>query len=878
MTPGGNAVSKLFKAILATMLLAQPAVAQNFPSQAPFKTSAIRVDSLSNQAGSGAPNFPFGATGITAAVADLNISAVSTPNATISAGYLRTNDGREYGTYDGSGTTSGDYTTPLTINLTTVLGSSPANATTYYLYVNAAIPAAQTLTDNGRKVYSIIQSAFYLSTSPADSVDSSLYIPIGFIKTATTGNAWSGTGSAFGSVATKTSVTGVAAASPVVYQQAKLVVGSVGTTTQIAAGHILQTTEWPFTFADNIAFFNLNNASDNSAATSCSSGAAACDLTNLVSVTTATGILGTAATSIDFLANQRLQSTDAFFDPGDTDFSYGGWFQADDWTPAGAMSLISQGDATTNQTWFLGVATTGGIECRGSTTGSDWTNTSVIAGFTDNTWHHLACVYTAANNTFTTYIDGKAVSTSVLPTNLRLASPNDFQIGARAGGSFFDGRIDEVFYVRGPALAAEDIRKLYAYRLNHNLNVAIEDQLWSANWYRSDSAVANQMSSGWVVSKDTTNLYMDLDLPSGAFADFSLQHLGVTPSIVPIRQFSTGYLSTTPASTYTHNLGAIPKDIKILYENTGTGQFEELPSGDWCSGTSTQLLCDWTGLTVSGSNRILVVASTGAEAVAVDAASATQQGVVSTVAQTFGGVKTFAAPWIVTGASSVPAINATTNGNNANLEFNALTSGGVAQAWRIGPNQGSSASDFEIRDQTAGATYVTVAKSTGVTTFTGGVKLRSGSPGNDTLTAFTDTTLVTPTLGSSNATQPSSVSYGAQSLKYSRVGNIMFIDVRVDFTTFTCGSPCNTGGARINGLPIVSSSSGTNGTLLACNASNLTQPGGTTHFSGNIGFAATWIDLFWGRPTGTYLATNFTSDITSSGTTKSISCSGFYFL
>jgi len=45
--------------------------------------SKLQVDNITNLAGSGAPNFPNGASGITASVSDFNISAITHPNATV---------------------------------------------------------------------------------------------------------------------------------------------------------------------------------------------------------------------------------------------------------------------------------------------------------------------------------------------------------------------------------------------------------------------------------------------------------------------------------------------------------------------------------------------------------------------------------------------------------------------------------------------------------------------------------------------------------------------------------------------------------------------------------------------------------------------------
>lgn len=128
--------------------------------------------------------------------------AVSDPNLTLKGGYLVLNDGRELATYDGAGSASTDFGVDETINLDTVLGSNPANATAYYLYIDTqALGAAVTQTDTGRKVYAVTTSQLSLQTTTPESALLTRYVPLCFIKSATTGTVWSGSGAAFGTTA-----------------------------------------------------------------------------------------------------------------------------------------------------------------------------------------------------------------------------------------------------------------------------------------------------------------------------------------------------------------------------------------------------------------------------------------------------------------------------------------------------------------------------------------------------------------------------------------------------------------------------------------------------------------------------------------------------
>ena len=80
--------------------------------------------------------------------------------------------------------------------------------------------------------------------------------------------------------------------------------------------------------------------------------------------------------------------------------------------------------------------------------------------------------------------------------------------------------------------------------------------------------------------------------------------------------------------------------------------------------------------------------------------------------------------------ATIPIIEATGNGLNANLQFSAKTSGGVSKVWRIGPNQTLSTADFEIYSATAIATYLTIQNN-------GNVGIGTTSPGEKLTVAGT---------------------------------------------------------------------------------------------------------------------------------------------
>ncbi len=139
--------------------------------------------------------------------ASFKLQSVTDPNAVIKGGYLLDPmSGAEYATYDGTGSASADFGVDLTINLDTILGSNPANATNYILAIDRETLAGPvTLTDNGRRLVAVTEANFALLTTAltSPSFNKSRYLPIGNIKSATTGTVWSGSGSAFITFATR---------------------------------------------------------------------------------------------------------------------------------------------------------------------------------------------------------------------------------------------------------------------------------------------------------------------------------------------------------------------------------------------------------------------------------------------------------------------------------------------------------------------------------------------------------------------------------------------------------------------------------------------------------------------------------------------------
>jgi hypothetical protein len=108
-------------------------------------------------------------------------------------------------------TGSGTLSTTTRIDIAVALASvqngtaTPTDATTYYLYIDKmALGSAITLTDSGERVIRVsAASEFWLATTAPQAMDPRRYIYIGWMRSATTGTSWTGTGSLFGSAAAK---------------------------------------------------------------------------------------------------------------------------------------------------------------------------------------------------------------------------------------------------------------------------------------------------------------------------------------------------------------------------------------------------------------------------------------------------------------------------------------------------------------------------------------------------------------------------------------------------------------------------------------------------------------------------------------------------
>ena len=534
------------------------------------------------------------------------LQGVTDPNVTIKGGYLLLDDGREIATYAGSGTAATDFGTDIVVNLDTVLGSNPVNATTYYLYLNLLALGSEVTIDNGRKVYSVAAadtSKFYLSTTKPEAINRAQYAVIGFVKSATTGTVWSGSGAAFGTVASKKHDNGPVAVNPVVYTLPKQAVGSVGASGQVVAGHVLDINSFPSAMAaSKVSWYSLENANDSSTN--------ARNLTNTGSVVfTATDILGLSNKAATFNSSNYLEITgNAHFNPGaNKSWAVGCWVKSSNWNVGTLNTLISGSDGAGDRVYELDFALNNASFNATNTAGAwDATINVPISSLANSTWHHFVMKYDFSTTTLSAYLDGALAGATPL-ANTRAGTASRFTLGARFSGhsELFSGQLDEVFFVSDYLISDEEIRKIYSAKISHAANVATVNQEWTANIY---SKVATQDDQSWLVDKtDKDNLFVDFSgLASTDSVEVMLKNTGLTPVIVsPVPPFDQTYTSA-PTFPITHGQPVIPE--VMLMQEIASGSWETITAEGLVAANSTTLTGTVAALFTNGATKVRIIA------------------------------------------------------------------------------------------------------------------------------------------------------------------------------------------------------------------------------------------------------------------------------
>jgi len=566
------------------------------------------------------------------------LQSVSTPNAVLKGGYIGLDDGSELATYDGSGSVSTDYGVDLTVNLTTILGTSPSDATTYHLYVDLQnLSAAVVLTDTGRKVKGVTQANLYLTTTTPDQINRARYVHLGFIRTATTGNAWSGAGAAFGTLAYRKHDNGPVAINPKVYSISQAI-GSVGSAGQIAAGHALAAGSFPSALAaaSRSWFPLIANPNDGSA-----------NANNLTAngslVYTGADLFGAsnAAANLDGV-DDNFSSTAAFFNPGNgKSFAVFGWVALNDWTPASAVVFAGQENSAADRGFAMDINSSGNIYFYATNTAGSYDTTISVAnpGFTNGSWHHLAMVYDYTAGLLKGFIDGKLVVQGAL-ANVRSVTSPMFRIGAiRTTPAFFAaGKFSQWGFVNNYLLTDDDLRRLMAYRFDHNKNVLQKNQDWKVI-LATPCAFPNWTPI--VCQADPNSLYADFsDLSSTETVDLALLDMGMSPAVVPaVPPFDQTYTSN-PTFPLTHGQIEVPRLVIIAKD--ASNDWHTMDAAGMIKADATQIKGSVQTLFDASYTAVRIIALAGNSPTGVKEAESGSPGIVAYANQEKFIVKTSA--------------------------------------------------------------------------------------------------------------------------------------------------------------------------------------------------------------------------------------------
>lgn len=399
-------------------------------------------------------------------------------------------------------------------------------------------------------------------------------------------------------------------------------------TPQLAGGHVLDVESFPTTA--NTYFWNLNaNANDSSG------NGKNLTVSGSVPFTGSNIFGGTGSAVFSGSSGDYVSSTDAVFNPGDTDHAFGAWFKVN-WESDSDV-LIGQQTSASERASTL--QTSGGdLRCQGSTDGSSFDFERYNLGWNDGEWHHVVFKYNATTNTISCYGDGQPVGSFDLTGGMHSSGDAEFEIGATFKGttSVMAGLVEQAFFVAGD-LSDESIRKLAGSRLDLSRSTPVTDQEWLGSYTREDSQFANEMDKGWILDKREQSLYLKPDLAAGDVLEIKQRDNGFSATMVPVQKFNATYSSDPCAGSecsINHLLPGRPSNVDVWFE-VNVDEWERQDPAT-CQATVTTLICDFSGLpTIDGSSRLNVLASMS------DLASAFEGDPVTSGAQVFSGPKLF---------------------------------------------------------------------------------------------------------------------------------------------------------------------------------------------------------------------------------------------
>jgi len=485
---------------------------------------------------------------------------------TVKTGYLILNNGTEL------------YTpTDFTIDMSTIASVDG----TYYGYIDTSIIPVTPTYSNGRKLFQITASHFVFSTITPDFMNLTRYIPIGCVQRS------SGTWQNQQTTALRRHdnvVLGVDAS--LEFSQSYTTVGNIGDLNQIKAGHVLDINSFPSAISSsNISWYGLTSGNDTSA-----NGR---NLTlNGGPAFTDTNIVGSADCYSPDGINDYLYSSSSFFGPSAaTNFAFGFWFKADNFSAASIQSIISNWG--TGQKSYNLRLNNGSLEFVTTTDGTTEVTTTLYDATTLSGWNHIVINHTSSG-VFYFYLN--SIFLQYVTLSIYTPASSSFNLGAANGGSFFAGSFDEFFFINGSSLIQDDVTKLFSTKVTHNRNMLPTNQKWSGLIIYGDQ---EREISGFTVDINTNTLYADFSMQTAtAQIALKMHNTGTVGASKPIKSKT---LELTAAGLdalmpLTHYLYDVPF-LKLQVDESGSGNYATHDDASYFTSTTTQIIS--TGTTLS---------------------------------------------------------------------------------------------------------------------------------------------------------------------------------------------------------------------------------------------------------------------------------------
>ncbi len=153
-----------------------------------------------------------------------------------------------------------------------------------------------------------------------------------------------------------------------------------------------------------------------------------------------------------------IQGSDSSFDFENTTFSFAAWFKTD----SGNSIIFSEDGYYAG--WNIALEVNGQVKVQFKNSSLDGYIGKTNDSYTDGQWHHITANITTSttnpnDNHADLYIDAGLVYVNEFTGDTYDASDNDWRIGARVGGTYFDGCLDDI-RIYDHALSQQEINAI----------------------------------------------------------------------------------------------------------------------------------------------------------------------------------------------------------------------------------------------------------------------------------------------------------------------------------------------------------------------------------------------------------------------------------